>query len=316
MAEFDPQEPADHREKNQAGQCEDSGSCCGGHARREENEFVADWSGAEKTLEAQAAAFEATHAAPRTPEAFWVELVQSQSPTQDNFVASNSTGLAARPGTAVGVQSEQFWVDLVASQKSAAPSGQLWADLVASQKTGEAESSAVEASPVISSLSNPPTGMGWSDDEAAEWSAPEGEQERREYDPVQPAAEPVEAEASARRDDVEWSTPASAEQDWASARSEGLRFEPSAEGETESQPSLMAAAVEAAQKQAKAKKTAAKKAVAKKPAAKKPAVKKTVKAKKPAAPKKAAAKKPAARKVVKKVAPPPKITKAPTRRAA
>ena len=318
MAEFDPQGPAD--EKNQADQCEDSGSCCGGHARREEDEFVADWSGAEKTLAAQAAAFEATHAAPRTPDAFWVELVQSQSPTPSaasDTGESETTAITARTETAAGVQSEQFWVDLVASQKTG-PSEQLWVDLVASQKTGAAEPTETltgESRPVFSSLSHPPTGMGWSEDEAAEWSPPERELEQRQYEPVQPAGEPVEAEA--RRDDVEWGKPA--EQDWASARSEG--FEPAAETPAESQPTLMSAAVEAAQKQARAKKAAAKKPAAtktpaaKKPAAKKPAAKKTTAAKKPAA-KKIAAKKPAAKKLVKKIAPAPKITKAPTRRAA
>ena len=321
MAEFDPQ----GEEKNQAGQCE-SDSCCGGsRARRDENDsFVADWSGAEKKLEAQASAFEATHTEPRTPETFWVELVQSQLSPQSAGLEATSAERAA------GVQSEQFWADLVRSQKPAGQSGEFWADLVRSQQPGGqspqfwqdlvrsqqtgAESS---ASPVISSLSYPPTGMGWSDGEASEWSPPE----ERQYEPVEAAGEPLEIEASARREDVAWTVPASSEQDWASARSEGLHFEPSAEGTS----SLMAAAVEAAQRQAKAKKTVAKKTVAKKPAAKKTVVKKAVKAKKPAAKKVAAkkvvkAKKVVAKKLVKKVVKkatnPLKITKAPTRRAA
>lgn len=298
MAEFDPQGPADKESKDQAaayGQprsqscCNSGDSCEPDRADRDGriDSFVSDWSGAEKTLEAQAAAFEASHSEPRKPDAFWVELVASQAPTQTIPVAA-STELAAAPReSAVGVQSEQFWADLVRSQLSG---------------------SATSSTPTYGSLLTPPTGMGWSEDEASEWSAPE-----REHEPVQPAGEPVEAEASARRDDVEWGVPASDAQDWASARSEALHFEPSS-----SEPSLMSAAVDAAGQQAQPK---AKKAIAKKPAAKKPAVKEAktkkpaAKAKKPAA-KKAAAKKPAVKKLVKKVAPAPKITKAPTRRAA
>jgi hypothetical protein len=297
MADFDSQGPADNEAKDKAPkpygseQCDDSGSCCGGSGRWRQDEgescetdsFVADWSGAEKTLEAQAAAFEATHAEARKPEAFWVELVQSQQPTAPE--TESSTALTVRFQTRVGVQSEQFW-----------------ADLVASQKTGE-----TSPAPLISTLSNPPTGMGWSEDEASEWSPPE--REERTYEPVQDAGEPVEIEASARRDDVEWSQPASAEQDFETARSEGMAFDVAGES---SAPTLMSAAVEAARKQAKAKKASAKKPAEKKVKAKKaPATK----AKKPAA-KKAAAKKPTAKKVVKKVTPAPKITKAPTRRAA
>ena len=297
MADFDSQGPADNEAKDKAPkpygseQCDDSGSCCGsGYARWRQDEggscegdsFVADWSGAEKTLEAQAAAFEATHDAPRKPDAFWVDLVKSQQPTGEEV---SSTQLTARVETAVGAQSEQFW-----------------ADLVASQKTGTSS-----PAPLISSLSNPPTGMGWADDEASEWSPPE--REERTYEPVQDAGEPVEIEASARRDDVEWSQPASAEQDFETARSEGMAFDVAGES---SAPTLMSAAVEAARKQAKAKKASAKKPAEKKVKAKKaPATK----AKKPAA-KKAAAKKPTAKKVVKKATPAPKITKAPTRRAA
>src|SRR5688572_10464241 len=268
MADFDSQGPADNEAKDKAPkpygseQCDDSGSCCGsGRWRQDENgsceadSFVADWSGAEKTLEAQAAAFEAANDAPRKPEAFWVDLVKSQQPTGEEAA---STGLTVRVDGVVGVQSEQFWADLVASQKTGTPS----------------------SAPLISSLSNPPTGMGWSDDEASEWSPPE--REEHHYEPVEDAGEPVEVEASARRDDVEWSQPASAEQDFATARSEGMAFDPQGESAT---PSLMSQAVEEAQKQAKARK-------AKKPAEKKAKSKKApaAKAKKPAA-KKAAAKK-------------------------
>src|SRR6185503_14181713 len=130
-AEFDPQGPADNEAKDKAstsgsGHCDDSGSCCGsGYTRWRQDEgdscesdsFVADWSGAEKTLQAQASAFEANHSEPRKPDAFWVELVASQKAPEGG---SSSTELVARVETAVGAQSEQFWADLVASQKTGA----------------------------------------------------------------------------------------------------------------------------------------------------------------------------------------------------
>ena len=310
MAEFDPQGPSDNEAKNQAEQAED---CCGGESCRSDksydksysdrsytdesfrsdpyrsDSFVADWSGAESKLAAQADAFEASNSEPRKPEQFWVELVQSQQVTPQ---ATESTELA-RPQADGGGQSQQFWADLVRSQ----------------QPTGSDTPTFTSSSE--SSLTKPPTGMGWSDDEASEWAPPEREVQR-EYEPVQPAGEPVEAEASARRDDVEWSSPASDAQDWASARSEGMHFEPSSEPSAETaseQPSLMQAALEAARSQPAAKKAKAEKKSAAKKTAKKPAKKTAAKAKKPA-------KKPAAKKVVKKTPPAPKITKAPTRHAA
>jgi hypothetical protein len=304
MAEFDTQGPSDESKHNQAAQNE---SCCGGHScggGRDQfdsgnDSFISDWSGAETRLEAQAAAFEASHAEPRKPEQFWVDLVASQQPQE----GEGSTALARRTHSETGVQSGQFWAELVASQRG--PNA-LWGDLVRSQRPAASDASGAAQDEAFRYASaTKPTGMGWSDGEADEWAPPE-----RTFEPVQPAGEPVEADATTRRDDVEWGAPASAEQDWATARSEGLAYDPT----SEERPSLMAAAVEAAQQQTRAKKTrkpAAKKAVAKQAKAKKPASK----AKKPAA-KKAAAKKPAAKRVVKKAAPAPKITKAPTRRAA
>ena len=313
MADFDPQGPTDNESKNQADQAESccgSGGSCDGDKRDSyssspyssdpfrHDPFVADWSGAEKSLEAQAESFETRRAemsqsepqggqpAAERSETFWVEMVQSQESPQAPAQTSSSTELTLAGESAVGVQSEQFWADLVRSQ----------------QTTSSSEST----SRPVSWLSEPPSGMGWSEDEASEWSPPEREQlpepsreDARDYEAVESAAEPVETEASAPRQDVAWSEPASASQDWASARSEG--FAPS-ETSAEEKPSLMSAAVEAAQAQAKPKKKAAAK---KKPAAKKPA-----KAKK-----KPAAKKP--KKAVKKATPPPKITKAPpTKKAA
>ena len=326
MADFDPQGPADNEPKNQAEQAE---SCCGS-GRSCENDrpesfvrdpfshdsFVADWSGAEKSLEAQAESFEVRQSelaqtdrpASERSETFWVELVQSQQPQTVEGQSTPSTELTLARESAVGTQSEQFWADLVRSQQP-----------TSAVSSAESTSSSESTSRPVSWLSTPPTGMGWAEDEASEWSPPEREQapeqapeesreETRAYEPVQSAAEPVEAEASASRDDVEWGMPASASQDWASARSEGFAQNES----TDEKPSLMAAAVEAAQAQAKAKK----KTAAKKPAAKKAAAKKPAKAKKTVV-KKAAAKKPAAKKAVKKAAPPPKITKAPpTKKAA
>ena len=307
MADFDPQRPSDESKQNQAAQNE---ACCGGHScggdrdhfDADSDSFISDWSGAETRLEAQASAFEASHTEPRKPEQFWVDLVASQ---QRESGQSTTTALAKITDSAASGMSETFWAELVASQRG--PNA-LWDDLVRSQQPGESEASgASQEEPVRFASTGKPSGMGWSDDEADEWAPPE-----RTYEPVQPAGEPVEADADAntRRDDVEWSAPASAEEDWATARSEGLAYEPTAE----ERPSLMAAAVEAAQEQAKAKKSrkpAAKKTATKQAKAKKPASK----AKKPAA-KKTAAKKPTAKKVVKKAAPAPKITKAPTRRAA
>jgi hypothetical protein len=301
MAEFDPQGPSDNEAKNQAEQAED---CCGGQCRSDKSytdesfrsdpyrsdSFVADWSGAESKLAAQADAFEASNSEPRKTEQFWVELVQSQQVTPQ---ATESTELA-RPEGAVGAQSQQFWADLVRSQQPT-------------------ESDTPTFTSSSHSSLNKPTGMGWSDDEASEWAPPEREVQR-EYEPVQPAGEPVEAEASARRDDVEWSAPASESQDWASARSEGMSFEPSAETTSE-QPSLMQAALDAAQSQPKAKKAKGEKKTAAKKA-KKPAAKKKTATKKTAAKAKKSAKKPAAKKVVKKTPPAPTITPAPTRHAA
>ena len=299
--------------------CCDSGSTadcqepedCGAKSSQDESShdesptqsFFSDWSAAEARSASTsaagegAAAFEPRRTPSSMPETFWVELVRSQV---SGAAARESTDLArVSPETVVGAQSEKFWSDLVASQRPESADAATW-----------------------SSASSKPAGMGWSDEEAAEWSPPERETEfpaDRDAEVLETAGEAVGeavgADASARRDGLEWSVPETASEAWQAARSEGL-------GETRS---LMAAAVEAAQPGAQAKvkkaraakaatekKPAAKKAVAKKPAAKakKPAVKKAAAAKKPAA------KKPGAKKVVKKLAPPPKITKAPTRRAA
>ena len=291
--------------------CCDSGSTadcqepddCGAKSSNDESptqSFFSDWSAAEARSEAtsSAAGAEAAAFVPRPtpssqPETFWAELVRSQV---SGAAGRESTDLArVSPETVVGAQSERFWSDLVASQRPESADAATW-----------------------SSASSKPAGMGWSDEEAAEWSPPERETEfvDRDAEVLETAGEAVGADATARRDGMEWSVPATSSEEWAEARSEGL-------GETKS---LMAAAVEAAQPEAQAKvkkaraprsaaekKPAAKKTAARKPAAakaKKPAVKKAAAAKKPAA------KKPAAKKVVKKLAPPPKITKAPTRRAA
>ena len=327
MADFEPQNPADQSTDTAA---PSSGSCCGGGAcggtggstggntGSRDDAFVADWSHAEKTLAAQADTFEARHGQGRAFEpndAFWADLVRSQGATSrpdGTFwaelvrsqgvtpAAEQPTQLARRFEPRVGVQSAAFWEELVRSQQPTSGGASLDYRRV--------------PSPTAYTLTSPPTGMGWGDDEASEWAPPE-RQERR-YDAVQPAGEPVEVEASASRDDVEWGVPASAEQDWASARSEGLSYEPASD---EKSPLRVAAGAAPAAAQPKAKKTRAAKAAAQK----KPAAKKPLKAKKPAAAKakkpvvkKAAAKKPAAKKLVKKAPPAPKITKAPTRRAA
>ena len=355
MADFDPQNPAD---ESNGTATSSPGSCCGGAPGGSacgDEAFVADWSHAEGALSAQADAFEARRAAgeaftpddafwadlvrsqrdaskpgeafwadlvrsqrdtSRPGEAFWAELVRSQGVTPSG---GESTRLARRFEPRVGVQSEAFWAELVRSQQPAST-------------TADSDYRRVP-SPHAYTLTSPPTGMGWADDEASEWAPPESGREPAEDEAVQPAGEPVEAEVagSAPRDDVEWGVPVSAEEDWALARSEGMAFEPA----SDEVPSLMSAAVEAAQRQAKGgastqarrdaqpkatKTRAAKPAVAKKPAAKKaPARAKQPAAKAQPKPKKLLvkkAKKPAAKKPVKKAAPAGKITKAPTRRAA
>ena len=289
MAEFDPQQPAENEAGNKSpsqGDCGQSSSRewdygCGCDARRADepqttgssepfrsSSFVADWSGAEQSLADQAESFEARKAEmeqPKQPERFWLDLVKSQESTP-----AQATETA-----------------------EAAPqqSGRMWSDLVSSQFSPPAEAR---------ESSSKPTGMGWADEEASEWAPPEREADyTRAQDPVEAAAEQYEPEttALARRDDVEWSEPASAQDEFASTRSEALS--------AEDQPrTLMDAAVEAAQS------TPRKARAPRKTAAKKPArAKKTVARK--SAPKKTAAKK----KAVKK-APAPKIVKDPTRRAA
>ena len=273
MAEFDPQEPAENQKNQPAG--------------------------------ASDQAFDRTNS-PWLGERQW-ELSScdaggcGDSPRKDykDYEASRDGGTEydrAEPGEPASTelvartQPESFWVDLVKSQQPAegaaakpvretigTQSTEFWSALVQSQQPSES-------------------------DEASDWQPL-----RHEQEPVSPAAEPVEVEASADRADVAYVPPQSTTEEWESARSE-------AQDADESKPTLMAAAVEAAQG-AKAKKAPKAKA-AKKPAEKKVKSKKTTAAKKPAA--KKAAKRPAAKKVAKK-APPPritKITKAPTRRAA
>lgn len=301
MAQFDPQRPADNESNDRS---DTSGP---------DVSFVADWSGAQESLDTQAVAPVTARSMPAT---FWVELVQSQ-PTPS---ARSTTQARRQSDSAVGVQSEQFWAELVLSQGSARGGGDS------------------DGSYTSSLLTDPPAGRIGFADEASEW-APTA----REFEPVQSAAEPVEIEASARRDDVEWSAPASAEQDWASARSEGMTYEGAYEAGPQSagRTSLIAAAVEAALAHRKktANALAAKSTGVKKPAAKKSVLrlaqsKSTVKpkarkpvaqAKKPTAKKttvkksgakKTVVKKFVVKKLVKKTPPPPRITKAPTRRAA
>src|SRR5688500_12780930 len=331
MADFDPQQPADKKPQNFNQNTDDSGnaggattpggaessqdwsdfgrtvpattsrqwefshSCCdsgstadcqepedcGAKSSHDESRgdsptqsFFADWSAFDaRTESASAAGAEAAAFVPRPtpssqPETFWVELVRSQV---SGATARKSTDLArVSPETVVGAQSEKFWSDLVASQRPESADAATW-----------------------SSASSKPAGMGWSDEEASEWSPPERETEfpvDRDAEVLETAGEAVGADASARRDGLEWSVPETASEAWQAARSEGL-------GETKS---LMAAAVEAAQPEAQAKvkkARAAKSATEKKPAAKKTVAKKApAKAKKPAVKKTAAAKKPVAKK--------------------
>lgn len=275
MAEFDPYEPAENEATNKPhepdasghgearpsdyGQCDcdsprtgpgefdfERRQACETDAPRSDS-FVADWSGAEKTLAEQAESFEAreielAQAQPQ-PEKFWGELVKSQD-AQPPLESSEPS----RPQ-----QSQQFWGDLVGSQAAAT-----------SESTSE---------PTSEYVSSRRTGMGWAEDEASEWAPPQREQE-----PVDAAAEPVESENTAptRRDDVAWGLPASAQDAWESVRSEAL--------DAEAKPqSLMDAAVQAAQvkeKKSRAKKPAAKKQVkAKKAATKKPVKKAAAKKK-------------------------------------
>lgn len=229
------------------------------------------------------------------PATFWGALVRSQQTASDE----STTGRER----VVGVQSAQFWAALVRSQRPA--------------DQGDAS----EESYGMWLPSDRPAGRIGFIGDASEWS-----REPRAFESVQSAAEPIEIEASARRDDVEWSAPASSNEDWASARSEGLSYDGtmSAPPKLAAKRSPAATAVERTAKVRTAKRTGVKKRAAKKAA---PAVAKakkaaTAKAKKPA-PKttKSSAKKPVAKKfvvkkLVKKTTPAPRITKAPTRRAA
>lgn len=315
MADFDPQQSAENEANNApkrddarnqscdaSGPQDYSGAGCGcGHGQgygkynsydgesldtsndfdtSRADSFVADWSGAEKSLAEQAESFETRKAEmdQGMPQQFWVDLVRSQKP--------ESTTETVVPVTVRG--------ESLSGESQSGESQQLWSDLVRSQQASAAELG--EAA--VTSSHSKPTGMGWAEDEASEWAPPE-----REYEPAGAAAEPVEA-GSGRRDDVEWATPVSAQDDWETVRTEAL----TAEGKPHS---LMEAAVEAAAAlpEPKQKKTRA----ARKPAAKKPAKAKKTVAKKPA---KKPVKKAAAKKVVKKTPPAPKIVKDPTRRAA
>lgn len=288
MAEFDPQQPAENeaanKPKSQDEQSSpsswDSGCGCGSgrdqcgssdyRSESYRSDFVADWSGAERSLAEQAESFETRKAEMEQqtqPERFWLDLVKSQQTT---------------PAQAAEAAPQQ--------------SAGLWPDLVSSQFSPPTEPS--ESAPEYQT--SKPTGMGWADEEATEWAPPEREADyTRAHEPVEAAAEGFESEttALARRDDVEWSEPASAQDEFASTRSEALSAD-------EQPRTLMDAAVEAAQSVPK-KARASRKTAAKKPA----------KAKKTVAKKKTATKKPAARKAVKKSST-PKIVKPPTRRAA
>jgi hypothetical protein len=299
MAEFDPQEPAENQKNEPAGQSDAPGgplartddprlgerqwevsSCDAGGARTGGcgcgESSRSDFSGTEygrSETPSEYAGAPAESVARTQPQSFWVDLVKSQAATP----ADDSAAVASEPvREEVGSQSQQFWSALVQSQQPTAADA-------AARDTYSGE-----------------------EDERSDWQPL-----RHEAEPVSPAAEPLETEATADRADVAWSVPQSTKEEWESARSEAQDAEAS-----EGKPTtLMAAAVEAALTAAKAKKRPKAKA-AKKPAEKKVKSTKTAaaKAKKPAV-KKAAAKKPAAKKVVKK-APAPRITKAPTRRAA
>lgn len=283
MAEFDPQEPAENQKNEPAADARSPWA-----AERQWEVSSCDTGGC---------------GCGDTPRSEYKDYTASTySGTEYGTPASPEADSAATNEYVVRTQPQSFWVDLVSSQPApseTAPaasetareevgkqSEQFWSALVQSQTAGaDANRSDKEY-------------------ESSDWQPL-----RNVAEPVSPAAEPVEAEASADRADVAWTLPQTTSEEWASARSEAQDAEAG-----ESKPTLMSAAVEAAQSTAKAKKAPKAKAE-KKPAEKKAKSKKTAAAKKPAA-KKVAARKPAAAKKAVKKTPAPKIIKAPTRRAA
>ena len=221
MADFDPQQPAENEEGNQPDQfgesrprqqrpahpwdAQEANSHCGcgsdndscdlGSGNRPDS-FVADWSGAEKSLSEQASSFESRNA----------EMASEMS--------SSDQGL-----------SQEFWGDLANAQNrpadaSSQQSKQLWSDLVRSQNPEAPYAEEVSDSSSHYSTHSQPRGMGWSQDEASEWSPPRDER-------VEAAGEPLDYETPSlsRRDDFELATPASARDDWQSMRSEAMQGE-------------------------------------------------------------------------------------------
>lgn len=278
MAQYDPQGPTDNESNDRS----DAAS------QRESAAYTPRW----------------------MPPTFWDVLVKSQLTASDQP--------APRPERVIRVQSAQLWEAIVRSQRPAdqgAASDESYATWLPSDRPAGRIGFAGDAS-------------GWSREPDA-------------FEPVQSAAEPIEIEASARREDVEWSAPASSNEDWASARSEGLSYDGTISAPPMFAPkrSPVAPAAKKAAKVRTGRRTVAKNRAAKKAApgvskAKKAA---TARANKPAPEaKKQATRKPVARKVVakkvlarkvtakkfvpkklvKKTTPAPRITKAPTRRAA
>jgi hypothetical protein len=298
MAEFDPQEPAENQKNEPAGQTDAAGN----PLARTDNPWLGERQWEVSSCDAGSARTGGCGCGESSRSDFsGTEYGRSEAPSEYSGAPAEASSRT---------QPESFWVDLVKSQAATptddsaavasepvredvgAQSQQFWSALVQSQQPTAADAAARDT-------------YSGEEDERSDWQPL-----RHEAEPVSPAAEPVETEAVADRADVAWSVPQSAKEEWESARSEAQDAEAS-----EAKPAtLMAAAVEAAQTEAAKAKRAPKAKAAKKPAEKKAKSKKTTAAKKPTV-KKAAAKKPAAKKAVKKT-PPPKITKAPTRRAA
>jgi hypothetical protein len=308
MAEFDPQQPGDNEEdekraSEQSGSRQweyenraDGRSCCSGDSDCElpdaceadlsrdghrdaglpHNEsFVSDWA-SERPSELQPTSFD-------TP---------SYGSSSYETPAETSS---FEPRRSQEEQPEKFWVDLVNSQL--APE---LGDVARTADEGGRPAQSGQYWSEMGGAAPKPSGMGWNEDEASEWSPPARDER------VDAAAEPVESMTQSRRDDVEWGTPASAQDEWSSVRSEALGADSKSEGMMAAQPEKKA--------KAKAKTAGKKKATAKTAKGKKKAAAK----KKPA--KKAAAKKKTAKKLVKKPATteaaPTVTTEDPERRAA
>src|SRR3954471_9446416 len=197
-----PVHPWDAQEANSHCGCGSDGESCDLGSGNRPDSFVADWSGAEKSLSEQASSFETRNA----------EMASEMTTPADEGLPS------------------EFWGDLANSQRRAADaassnpqqSGQLWDDLVQSQlpESGKTPEYAEEVGDSSShySVNSQPRGMGWSQDEASEWAPPS----RDERMDAAGGAPGYETPALSRRDDFELATPASAQDDWQSVRSEAM----------------------------------------------------------------------------------------------